>query len=78
MKKEREKEITMGILNRITDIMVKEDRSRHWVAQRIGICPSTMQGYYERESCPPVHVLVEICELFDIDLMWLVYGGNKE
>ena len=60
------------------DILLDEKKyKKSRLAKKLGLAPSTVFRWYERNSTPAMGTLLQICEIFDCDLDWL-RGVEKE
>ena len=66
------KDIQMARFCDRVDLLMKEKQfTRTYVARRLGLAPSTVFRWFERNSTPNYETLTAIAEMFDVDIDWL-------
>lgn len=59
-------------LNRIKVMLVEKKRTNKWLAEQLGINPTTVSKWYTNSSQPSLDMLSKIAETLDVDYTELV------
>ena len=62
-------------INRIKVVLAEKQRTNKWLANELGINPSTVSKWCTNSSQPDIALLVKIAKLLDVELDELL---NKE
>ena len=62
----------MGALNRIKVVLVEQEKTNRWLAERLGKTEHTISRWCHNKSQPSVAQLNEIAEALDVDVRSLI------
>jgi len=61
----------------LEQVIVEQGRSRTWLAQRVGVGPSTITNYAKRKRTVPEHRAVRIAELLGVPLFFAFESTDR-
>ena len=71
----------MEDINRIKVVLVEKKRTNKWLAEQMGVKPSTVSKWCTNSSQPDVASLLKIADLLEVDIKELIvreYKSNIE
>ena len=63
-------------INRIKEILVIQDRSQTWLAEKLGKTRVTVSNYCNNNQQPSLETLLAIAEILDVDVRELLVGSK--
>ena len=70
--------INMEDVNRIKLVLVEKKRTSKWLAEQLGVNPSTVSKWCTNTSQPDVACLLKIADLLEVDLRELLVREYKQ
>ena len=67
----------MEDINRIKVVLVEKKRTNKWLAERMGVKPSTVSKWCTNSSQPDVASLLRIADLLEVDIKELIVREYK-
>ena len=67
----------MEDLNRIKVVLVEKKRTNKWLAEQMGVKPSTVSKWCTNSSQPDVASLLRIADLLEVDIKELIVREYK-
>ena len=58
----------MEDVNRIKLVLVEKKRTNKWLAEQLGVDPSTVSKWYTNTSQPDLACILKIADLLEVDL----------
>ena len=58
----------MEDINRIKVVMVEKKRTNKWLAEQLGVIPSTVSKWCTNSSQPDLSSLLKIADLLEVDI----------
>lgn len=68
----------MEDINRIKVVLVEKKRSNKWLAEQLGVNPSTVSKWYTNSSQPDLNSLLKIADLLEVDIKELLIREYKQ
>lgn len=62
----------MEDLNRIKLVLVEKKRTNKWLAEQMGVTPSTVSKWCTNSSQPDLNSLLKIADLLEVDIKELI------
>lgn len=69
-------EYTMDV-NRLKIVLVEQKQTSKWLAEQLGVNPSTVSKWCTNTSQPPLGTLIQIAQLLSVDVKELICIPNK-
>ena len=66
----------MGDINRLKLVLVEQKRTSKWLAEQLGVNPSTVSKWCSNITQPPLDILVNIANLLKVDIKELINEKN--
>ena len=63
-------------INRIKEVLVIQDRSQTWLAEKLGKTRVTVSNYCNNNMQPPLETLLEIAHILDVDVRELLVASK--
>ena len=70
--------VTMEDINRIKVVLVEKKRTNKWLAEQLGVNPSTVSKWYTNSSQPDLNSLLKISDLLEVDIKELIVREYKQ
>ncbi len=70
--------INMEDVNRIKLVLVEKKRTSKWLAEQLGVNPSTVSKWCTNTSQPDVACLLKIADLLEVDIKELLVREYKQ
>ena len=67
----------MEDINRIKVVLVEKKRTNKWLAEQMGVKPSTVSKWCTNSSQPDVASLLKIADLLEVDIQELIVREYK-
>mgnify|MGYP003297914639 FL=1 len=67
----------MEDINRIKVVLVEKKRTNKWLAEQLGVNPSTVSKWCTNSSQPDLPSLLKISELLEVDIRELIVREYK-
>ena len=67
----------MEDINRIKVVLVEKKRTNKWLAEQMGVKPSTVSKWCTHSSQPDVASLLRIADLLEVDIKELIVREDK-
>ena len=58
----------MGDINRLKLVLVEQKRTSKWLAEQLGVNPSTVSKWCTNTSQPDLYTLAKIAELLEVNI----------
>ena len=68
----------MEDINRIKVVLVEKKRTNKWLAEQLGVNPSTVSRWYTNSSQPDFKSLLKISDLLEVDIKELIVREYKQ
>lgn len=68
----------MEDINRIKVVLVEKKRTNKWLAEQLGVNPSTVSKWCTNSSQPDLSSLLKISDLLEVDLKELIVREYKQ
>lgn len=59
-------------INRLKIVLVEKKRTSKWLAEQLGVNPSTVSKWYTNTSQPPLESIISISKLLNVDIKELI------
>ena len=70
--------LNMEDINRIKMVLFEKKRTARWLAEQLGVNPSTVSKWCTNTSQPDVACLLKIADLLEVDLRELLVREYKQ
>ena len=68
----------MEDINRIKVVLVEKKRTNKWLAEQLGVNPSTVSKWCTNSSQPDLSSLLKIADLLEVDIKELIVREYKQ
>ena len=68
----------MEDINRIKVVLVEKKRTNKWLAEQLGVNPSTVSKWCTNSSQPDLNILLKISDLLGVDIKELIVREYKQ
>lgn len=68
----------MEDINRIKVVLVEKKRTNKWLAEQMGVKPSTVSKWCTNSSQPDIASLLKIADLLEVDIKELLVKEYKQ
>lgn len=68
---------TMDV-NRLKLVLVEQKRTSKWLAEQLGVNPSTVSKWCTNTSQPPLETLIQIAQYLNVDVKELICIPNNK
>lgn len=68
----------MENINRIKVVLVEKKRTNKWLAEQLGVNPSTVSKWCTNSSQPDLNSLLKIADLLEVDIKELIIREYKQ
>ena len=68
----------MEDINRIKVVLVEKKRTNKWLAEQLGVNPSTVSKWCTNSSHPDLSSLLKIADLLEVDIKELIIREYKQ
>ncbi len=68
----------MEDINRIKVVLVEKKRTNKWLAEQLGVNPSTVSKWCTNSSLPDLNSLLKISDLLGVDIKELIVREYKQ
>lgn len=68
----------MEDINRLKVVLVEKKRTNKWLAEQLGVNPSTVSKWCTNSSQPDLSSLLKISDLLEVDLKELIVREYKQ
>lgn len=68
----------MEDINRIKVVLVEKKRTNKWLAEQLGVNPSTVSKWCTNSSQPDLNCLLKISDLLEVDIKELIVREYKQ
>ena len=68
----------MEDINRIKVVLVEKKRTNKWLAEQLGVNPSTVSNWCTNSSQPDLSSLLKIADLLEVDIKELIIREYKQ
>ena len=68
----------MEDINRIKVVLVEKKRTNKWLAEQLGVMPSTFSKWCTNSSQPDLNSLLKIFDLLEVDIKELIVREYKQ
>ena len=68
----------MEDINRIKVVLVEKKRTNKWLAEQLGVNPSTVSKWCTNSSQPDLYSLLKISDLLGVDIKELIVREYKQ
>lgn len=68
----------MEDINRIKVVLVEKKRTNKWLAEQLGVNPSTVSKWCTNSSQPDLSSLLKISDLLEVDIKELIVREYKQ
>lgn len=68
----------MEDINRIKIVLVEKKRTNKWLAEQLGVNPSTVSKWCTNSSQPDLNSLLKISDLLEVDIKELIVREYKQ
>ena len=68
----------MEDINRIKVVLVEKKRTNKWLAEQLGVNPSTVSKWCTNSSQPDLPSLLKIADLLEVDIEELIVREYKQ
>ena len=68
----------MEDINRIKVVLVEKKRTNKWLAEQLGVNPSTVSKWCTNSSPPDLNSLLKISDLLGVDIKELIVREYKQ
>ena len=68
----------MDDINRIKVVLVEKKRTNKWLAEQLGVNPSTVSKWCTNSSQPDLNSLLNISDLLGVDIKELIVREYKQ
>ena len=68
----------MEDINRIKVVLVEKKRTNKWLAEQLGVNPSTVSKWCTNSSQPDLNSLLKISDLLELDIKELIVREYKQ
>lgn len=68
----------MEDINRIKVVLVEKKRTNKWLAEQLGVNPSTVSKWCTNSSRPDLNCLLKISDLLEVDIKELIVREYKQ
>ena len=68
----------MEDINRIKVVLVEKKRTNNWLAEQLGVNPSTVSKWCTNSSQPDLNSLLKISDLLEVDIKELIVREYKQ
>ena len=65
-------------INRIKVVLVEKKRTNKWLAEQLGVNPSTVSKWCTNSSQPDLNSLLKISDLLEVDIKELIVREYKQ
>lgn len=62
----------MGDINRLKLVLVEQKRTSKWLAEQLGVNPSTVSKWCTNTSQPPLETLIQIAQHLEVTIQDLL------
>ena len=62
----------MGDINRLKLVLVEQKRTSKWLAEKLGVNPSTVSKWCTNTSQPPLETLIQIAQYLGVTIQDLL------
>ena len=69
---------TIGDINRLKVVLVEKKRTNKWLAEQLGVNPSTVSKWCTNSSQPDLNSLLKISDLLGVDIKELIVREYKQ
>ena len=70
--------VIMEDINRIKVVLVEKKRTNKWLAEQLGVNPSTVSKWCTNSSQPDLSSLLRISDLLEVDIKELIVREYKQ
>ena len=70
--------VIMEDINRIKVVLVEKKRTNKWLAEQLGVNPSTVSKWCTNSSQPDLSTLLKIADLLGVDIKELIVREYKQ
>ena len=70
--------VIMEDINRIKIVLVEKKRTNKWLAEQLGVNPSTVSKWCTNSSQPDLSSLLKIADLLEVDIKELIIREYKQ
>ena len=70
--------VIMEDINRIKVVLVEKKRTNKWLAEQLGVNPSTVSKWCTNSSQPDLNCLLKISDLLGVDIKELIVREYKQ
>lgn len=70
--------VIMEDINRIKVVLVEKKRTNKWLAEQLGVNPSTVSKWCTNSSQPDLSSLLKIADLLEVDIKELIIREYKQ
>ena len=70
--------VIMEDINRIKVVLVEKKRTSKWLAEQLGVNPSTVSKWCTNSSQPDLSSLLKIADLLEVDIKELIIREYKQ
>ena len=70
--------VIMEDINRIKVVLVEKKRTNKWLAEQLGVNPSTVSKWCTNSSQPDLNSLLKISDLLEVDIKELIVREYKQ
>ena len=70
--------VIMEDINRIKLVLVEKKRTNKWLAEQLGVNPSTVSKWCTNSSQPDLSSLLKIADLLEVDIKELIIREYKQ
>lgn len=67
----------MEPINRLKIVLYEKKRTNKWVAEQLGVTPSTVSKWCTKVSQPDLNCLLKITDLLEVDIKELIVREYK-
>lgn len=65
-------------VNRLKLVLVEQKRTSKWLAEQLGVNPSTVSKWCTNTSQPPLETLIQIAQYLNVDINELICIPNNK
>ncbi len=65
-------------VNRLKLVLVEQKRTSKWLAEQLGVNPSTVSKWCTNTSQPPLETLIQIAQYLNVDVKELICIPNNK
>ena len=70
--------VTMEDINRIKVVLVEKKHTNKWLAEQLGVNPSTVSKWCTNSSQPDLNSLLNISDVLEVDIKELIVREYKQ